>query len=92
MLGQVLLSQKAEEAQSPGFLQRLCQDPHTGRAPHVIVAADQRTVPLHQPLKVCMLPSREGRLRGSGGEEIMVATYRELMSKMKENWLNKKDV
>lgn len=54
------------------------------------MAADQRSVPLHQPLQVCVLPSREGRLRGSGREEIIVATYRELNSEMKENWLNNK--
>lgn len=69
VFGQVLLSQQAEEAQSPGFLQRLGQDPHVGRTAHVIVAADQRSVPLHQPLQVCVLPGGKRRLRGRGSQE-----------------------
>lgn len=52
MLGQVLLPEEAEEAEHPGVLDRLGENPDVGRALHVVMAVDQDSVPLHQPLQV----------------------------------------
>lgn len=52
MLGQVLLPEKAEEAEDPGVFDRLSENPDVGRALHIVMAVDQDGVPLHQPLKV----------------------------------------
>lgn len=69
---QVVLPQEAVQAQHPRVLHRLGEDPHVRRAADVVVAVDQPRVPLHQPLQVYMVASRQGggleeKARQSGG-------------------------
>ena len=67
VLGQVVLTEEAVEAQHPGVLDGLGEDPDVGGAPHVVGVVDQQGVPLHQPLEVHAVARRDRGLRGGEG-------------------------
>lgn len=63
MLREVIRPKEAIEAEHPGVLHRLSEDPHMRRALYIIVAVYQACVPLYQPLQVHVMTHGQGGLQ-----------------------------
>lgn len=62
MFGEVLWPKEAIEAEHPGILHRVGEDPHVRGTLYIIVAVNQAGVPLYQPLKVHVMTHGQGGL------------------------------
>lgn len=65
---------EAIEAEHPGVLHRLSEDPNVRRALYIIVAVYQACVPLYQPLQVHVMTHGQGGLHRT---QILIAELEE---------------